>query len=372
MKIVFTGGGTAGHIFPIVAIIRELRKILPEAELFYYGPKDEFSKEIFSKENIKVKKIISGKIRRYINLKSLFDNLIDVLFKIPFGTIQAFFSLFFLNPDLIFSKGGYGSFPVTLAGWLLGTPIFLHESDAEPGMANRILAKFSLKVFTSFPDTSYFSPQKIILVGNPIRNEVLGGSKTEGTNYLKLKGGRKVILILGGSQGAQKINDNILEILPTILKEFELIHQSGQNNFKQVKAESEVVTTKEEREYYHLFPFLNEKELKMAYGACDLVVSRAGASTIFEIAAVGKPSILIPLSLAAQNHQLKNAYSFAANGASVVLEEENFTPRFFLEKLRKIFSDPEELKKMAKAAKKFSKPEAAKKIASYISEYLTK
>lgn len=373
MKIVFTGGGTGGHIFPIIALSREIRKIWPKEKLdfFYLGPKDEFSEILLSQEGIKVKKILAGKIRRYFSLGSFFANLFDILFKTPVGIFQAFFHLFFLAPDLIFSKGGYGSFPAVSAGWLLGTPIFLHESDAEPGMANRLLAKFSLEIFVSFPKTIYFKQEKMIWVGNPIRRELLEVSKEEAKNFFKLSGEKPVILILGGSQGAQRINDNILEILPEILKEFELIHQCGENNFKEVKAEAQIMIKKELEKYYHLFPFLREEELKMAYGVSDLVVSRAGSGSIFEIAALGKPSILIPLPEAAQNHQLKNAYSFAGGGATLVLEEENFTPHFFLEKLKYLIFHPEALKKMAEMAQEFSKPQAAKIIADYIVSYLT-
>jgi len=374
MKILFTGGGTGGHIFPIIAISREIRKICPEKkiEFFYIGPKDEFGEIFLSQEGIKVKKILAGKIRRYFDAKSFFKNLIDLLFKIPIGISQAFFYIFFLAPDLIFSKGGFGSIPAVLSGKLLGVPIFLHESDAIPGMANRFLARFSLEIFVSFPKTLYFPEEKMILVGNPIRREILEGSKEEAKEYFKLVGGKPLVLILGGSQGAQRINDKILEILPEILKNFELIHQGGEKNFSQVKEEAKVMIVKNFEKYYHLFPFLKEEELKMAYAACDLIVSRAGAGTIFEIAALGKPAILIPLPEAAQDHQLKNAYTFAETGATKVLEEKNFTPHFFWERLRYLFSHPEELEKMIRAAKEFSKPNAARIIAGYIVDYLTK
>lgn len=372
MKILFTGGGTGGHIFPIITISREIRKICPEKkiEFFYIGPKDEFGEIFLSQEGIKVKKILAGKFRRYITIKSFFENLID-LFKIPIGISQAFFYIFFLAPDLIFSKGGFGSIPTVISGKLLGVPTFLHESDATPGMANRFLAGFSLEIFVSFPKTPYFPEEKMILVGNPIRREILEGESKEAKIYFKLTGGKPVILILGGSQGAQRINDKILEILPEILKNFELIHQCGEKNYEEVRAEEKITITKDLEKYYHLFPFLKEEELKKAYAVCDLIVSRAGAGTIFEIAALGKPSILIPLSEAAQAHQLKNAYSFAAGGAALVLEEENFTPHFFLEKLKYLMSHPQELEKMAKMAQEFSKPEAGEIIANYIVSYLT-
>lgn len=374
MKILFTGGGTGGHIFPIIAISREIKRIYPyeqELQFFYLGPKDDFGSLLLAQEGIKVKTIITGKIRRYFSLSSLFLNFIDICFKIPIGLIQAFFQIFFLAPDLIFSKGGYGSFPVVIAGWILDVPIFLHESDISPGFANKFLSRFALEIFVSFPRTEYFPPKKMILVGNPIRREILDGFKEEAKRIFNLSGEKPVILILGGSQGAQRINDVILEILPEILTDFELIHQAGEKNFKEVEAEAKVVLPENLRKYYHLFPFLKEREIKHAYKISDLIVARAGSGTIFELASLGKPSILIPLPEAAQNHQLKNAYCFARQGATVVIEEGNFTPHFFLEKARYLLSRPEELKEMGEKAKQFSRPRAAKIIAEYIVDYLT-
>ena len=372
MKIVFTGGGTGGHIFPIIAIIRELRKISKEKfEFFYIGPRDEFAQTFLSHEDVKIKWIICGKFRRYLNFQSFFQNLID-FFKIPIGIFQAFFYILFINPDLIFSKGGYGSIPAVISGWILRVPIFLHESDVIPGLANRFLAKFALEIFVSFPRTLYFPQDKIVVVGNPIRTELLRGDKREAMEYFKISGEKPVILILGGSQGAQRINDKILIVLNDLLENFELIHQTGVKNFKQVESEAEVIIKKELKKYYHLFPFLKEEQLKRAYAVSDLVIARAGSGTIFEIAALGKPSILIPLPESAQDHQLENAYSFFENKATIVIEEKNFTPGFFLKKLKFLFSHREELEKMAKAAKDFSRPLAAKVIANYIFEFLTR
>jgi len=370
MKILFTGGGTAGHLLPIIAVSREIRRIYlkKEALEFYYiGPKDDFGEILLSQEGIKIKCILTGKIRRYLDLKSFFQNLVDILFKIPIGTLQAFFYIFFLAPDLVFSKGGYGSLPAIFAGFILGVPIFLHESDVSPGLANRIASRFASEIFVSFParEIEYFPIKKMVSVGNPIRKEILEGSKKEAKKLFKLSGEKPVILILGGSQGAARINDLVLNILNEILENFELIHQCGEKNYKQIKAESKVVIKKDLEKYYHLFAFLREEEMKQALAIADVIVSRAG-SGIFEIAACGKPSILIPLPEAAQDHQIKNAYSYAKNGACLVLEEANLTPHFFLEKLKYLSSHPDELEKMAKRAKEFSKPEAARIIAEYI------
>jgi UDP-N-acetylglucosamine--N-acetylmuramyl-(pentapeptide) pyrophosphoryl-undecaprenol N-acetylglucosamine transferase len=378
MKILFTGGGTAGHIIPIIAIIREIKKNYQKEnfQFFYIGPKDKFSQALFNQEkDIKIKYIFAGKIRRGFSVKNICQNLIDVLFKMPFGILQSFFYIFFLNPDLIFSKGGFGSIPCVLIGKLFLVPIFLHESDIIPGKANQFLSKLALEIFVSFAKTEYFPVKKMILVGNPIRTKILNGSKEKAKEIFKLNSVKPVILILGGSQGSQRINDKILTILPTFLKNFEIIHQCGENNFKEVHNEAKITLRENEelKNSYHLFPFLNEEELSHAYAISDLIVSRAGSGSIFEIAAVNKPSILIPLSESAQNHQVRNAYYYGVNGACIVLEEANFTSYFFLERLKQLFiHHPEILKKMSQRAKEFSKPQAAKVIAQYITEYLIK
>ncbi len=373
MKILFTGGGTGGHVLPIIAVAREIRKFSPQTkvEFFYLGPRDDFSKLLLSQEGIYVKHVAAGKMRRYFTPKSFFQNLLDLIFKTPLGIIQSFFYIFFLAPDLILSKGGFGSIPGVVAGWLLGTPIFLHEADSIPGLSNRILASFSREVFISFRKTPYFSERKMILVGNPIRRELLEVEpKEEAKKLFKFHGEKPIILVLGGSQGAQRINDRLLDILPNFLKEFYVIHQCGEKNYSQVKAEAKAITKEWLEKSYRAFPFLKEDELKKAYSACDLVISRAGSGTIFEIAAFGKPSILVPLPESAQGHQVKNAYTYAEKGAAIVLEEANFTSRFVLEKLRFLFSNPQELEKMSKAAREFAKPLAGKTMAGYILTFL--
>ncbi len=372
MKILFTGGGTGGHITPIISIVREIRKIGSKEDLqfFFIGPKDEFSYVMLSQEGIKVKSVLSGKIRRYGKWKIYFQNFVDVAFKIPIGIIQAFFKIFLLSPDVVFSRGGFGSIPVVIAAKLLMVPVFLHEADVTPGMANRFLGRFALTIFTSFSKTEYFPLEKITLTGNPIRRELLDGSKEEAKKMFKLESQKPVILILGGSQGAQRINDIILEVLPSLLENFEILHQCGENNYQTVKAEAKAITNANLIKSYHPFPFLKEPELREAYAAADLIISRSGSGSIFEISATATPSILIPLPESAQNHQIKNAYAYAQTGAALVLEESNFTSNFFLEKLKYLFSNPEELTKMARAAGEFSKPQAGKIIANSLVDYL--
>ncbi len=368
MKIVFTGGGTGGHIFPIIAVSREIRRLYTgeDLKLYYYGPKDNFASTVLSQEGVKIKFIPGGKIRRYFS----FSNFIDIFFKIPWGIFKAWWSLIFLSPDLIFSKGGYGSLPTVIAGWLLRTPIFLHESDISPGLANRLLSRFAFEVFTSFPRTEYFSPRKMTLIGNPIRRELLEGSREEAEDLLKITGEKPVILVFGGSQGAKKINEAVFSILPEFLANFEIIHQCGSKNYTEAKHLVMATLKPEIKKYYHLYPFLKEAELRQAYQVADIIVSRAGAGSIFEISALGKPSILIPITGSAQDHQNKNAYAYAANGATLVIEETNLTSRFFLEKLRYMSFSPDILSNMSKKALAFAKPRAAQIIASYLLEYL--
>lgn len=366
MKIIFTGGGSGGHLFPILAICRALRKMHPpkDLDLFYLGPKNgQEVLDLLQKENCKIKRIISGKLRRYFSLKNLID-----IFKVPIGFLQSFFYLFFLAPDLVFSKGGFGSFPVVVSAKILNIPIFLHESDVAPGLAARIESKWALEIFVSFLSTEYFPKKKMVLVGNPIRQELI--KKAEAKNALGLQGNKPLVLVMGGSQGAQRINDLILEILPEMLADFEIIHQTGKKNFAQVKKEAEVVMPEKLKKYYHPFPFLEEKTLAAALMGCHFVVSRAGSGSIFEIAAAGKPAILIPLKNSAQDHQLKNAYVFSEAGGAIVIEENNLQPHFFLERLKYFFSRKDVLENMAKKSLDFSRPRAAKIIASYLIEYL--
>ncbi len=376
MKILFTGGGSGGHIFPIIAVAREIKKActkkgIKKLQLVYIGPRDKLAKVLLSQEGIKVKTILAGKMRRYFTPKAIFLNIIDMLIKVPVGAVQSFFRLFFESPDLIFSKGGYGSVFIVLWGKLFRTPIFIHESDKSPGLANRILSKIALELFVSFPETEYFSPKKMILIGNPIRKEILEGSKETAKNNFKLILDKPVILITGGSQGAQRINDVVLAVMPEILEKFELIHLTGRKNFKQTKAEAEVMIPSNLRKYYHAFPFLREPDLKHIYQAADLIVGRAGSGSIFEIAALGKPSILIPLAESAQNHQVKNAYAYAKSGTTIVIEEENLTPHFFLAKLTYLFSRSKQLQKMSLSAQEWIKLHAARVLAGYIVEYLS-
>ena len=281
------------------------------------------------------------------------------------GIIQSFWYLFLWVPDVIFSKGGYGSFPVVLVGWIYRIPIILHESDSVPGLANRILAKFAKKIILSFPNSEkYFikHQRKLVLIGNPIRKEICQGDKIKARQTFKISSDPKssdgaskpVVLIMGGSQGAQKINEIVLNTLPRLLEIAEVIHISGEKNFKRVEKISQ--ETGKKKSNYHLYSFLDSEQMKHAYAMADLVVNRAGAGSVFEVSACAKASILIPLPKSASDHQRKNAYDFAKNGEAIVLGQQNLTPNLFLDEILKLLRNPDKLKEMSEKAKGFYNP----------------
>lgn len=371
-KIIFTGGGTGGHVFPLVSIVRNLKKQSAnddDFEMYYIAPKDNIPDFNFTQEGLKTKYIFAGKLRRYMDLKSILLNLVDII-KIPIGVVQSLWHFLVISPDIVFSKGGYGSVPVTIAASILRVPVILHESDAVPGLANKIVSRFSTEVFVAFNDTKGVSPNKKFVVGNPVRESVLGGKREDGIKRFNLSGERPVILIMGGSQGSERINDTVLAILTQLLKDFEVIHQCGRLNIQEVKNEVDAFLPEDIKKYYHPYSFFNENQLRDAYASANLVVSRAGAGSIFEILANHKPSILIPLPEAAQNHQVENAYRVARSGAAIVMEEENLTPHFFLERVKSLFFPPTQLKEMKENTSHFSKPEAGRILAAYVKEYL--
>lgn len=359
MRILFTGGGTGGHVFPIIAVKQAFTDSsyakASEDKFYYLGP-DSFAKEHLDKENIRAKFILAGKFRRYFSLNTLID-----LIKIPIGIIQSFWYLFLWIPDIVFSKGGYGSFPIVLVAWIYRIPIILHESDSAPGLANRVLAKFAKKIILSFPESKkYFSKyqNKIILIGNPVRKEAIQGNEIQAKSMFKISSQKSVVLILGGSQGAQKINEIVINTLPRLLEVAEVIHISGPKNFKYVEKNTGKLPD------YHLYPFLNIEQLKHALALADLIVNRAGAGSIAEISALGKPSILIPLPNSAQDHQRKNAYEFASpsealakeSPRAIVLDQENLTPNMFLSAISNLLSNPVKLQQMGNKAKSFYNP----------------
>ncbi|MBI3671263.1 undecaprenyldiphospho-muramoylpentapeptide beta-N-acetylglucosaminyltransferase [Candidatus Azambacteria bacterium] len=368
MRVVLTGGGTGGHIFPLIAVAKEIRELanqkgIQTIEFLYIGPAfDSKSEEIFRREGIEAKYVLTGKLRRYFSSLTFFDFL-----KIPIGVVQALWILFKFMPEIVFSKGGYGSFPAMFASWLYRIPVrMIHESDAVSGLANRITSHFATKIGVAFPSAALKFPiKKTALVGNPTRGDLCDQDMNISQKFFNIGSNRKVLLVMGGSQGAESINNAILAVLQSLLEKYEVIHIAGDRNYEAVKQNSEPLLTQDSKKHYHLYAFLTE-EMKFAYSIADAVVSRAGAGTIFELAACKKPSILIPLKNSAQNHQAHNAYAYVKSGGAIVIEEDNLTPHILLERIYSILDNEENRNKMSTNAASFATKDSSKVIAREI------
>lgn len=367
MRILFTGGGTGGHVTPIVAVIRELKNIaekeqILDLQLFYAGPDDGFGRELLKDEDVVFVAIVSGKLRNYLSLQNILD-----VFKIAVGIIQALWNIFLIMPDIIFSKGGYGALPAVVAAAIFRVPLIIHDSDAVPGRVNIFSSRFAKRIGIAFREAAdVFPKEKTALVGVPIRKHILGGQKENAREKLEVDSKAPVVAIMGSSQGSQKINEALLSVLKELTDEFEILHQTGTKNFDEVREEAGVILEGGHRERYHPFGFLDEDKLRNFYAAADLVVSRASATSIFEIAAWGKPSILIPLHNAAQDHQRKNAYEYASEGAAIVIEEENLSPHILLAEIKKIMANQNQMKKMSEVAQRFARIDSAEVVAKEI------
>ncbi len=377
LRVVFCGGGTGGHTFPLIAVARALKKLSQEnnfiLDLRYFGP-DLFSIEEFFKEEIPSQKIYSGKFNRFFDPKNFLSP-----FKIILGIIECLWYLFWFMPDVCFSKGGYGSIPVVLVCWLYRIPIICHESDSVPGLATKITSKFAKKIAISFQKTKeYFKGKDVFFTGNPTRFEVSELNKLSKEVLRKqvqkefgLREGKKLLVVIGGSQGAQFLNSFLLNILGELLPDIEVIHQVGKNNLEEIKKESKIVLEEfleSEKKLYHLFGFLEEKKYYLALSGADLVLSRAGAGAIFDLAICKTPSILVPFPYAAGNHQKYNAYEYAKYKGAIVVEQENLLPHLLIYQIKELIFDKDKLKKMQEGAQSFSTPQAAKKIAKEIYE----
>lgn len=370
MTIVFTGGGTGGHFYPIIAIAEAINDLVREKKLvppkLYYLAPNSFDQNALFENSITHIKISAGKIRRY----SSFRNVTDFFFTIM-GTIAALFTLFRLYPDVVVSKGGYGSVPTILAAHLLRIPIIVHESDSKPGRANLLAAKFAEKIAISFESAAAYFPKeaqdKIARTGIPIR-KALSTIDAEGAEqYLGLEKGLPTILILGGSQGAMKINEVVLSSLTELVPLANIIHQTGRAHIKDVEAIARVVLSKSpEATRYHPIDYLSQTSLQRAAAVTNLVVSRAGANSIAEISLWGRPAILIPIPESVSHDQRSNAYSYAHTGAAIVLEEQNLTPHLFVSEIKRVMNDAELEKRMGASAAGFTDPDAARVLAEEV------
>lgn len=353
-KIVLTGGGTAGHVTPNIALLPSLKKLSYEVE--YIGSYHGIERDLIESLGIPYHGISSGKLRRYLDVKNLSDP-----FKVIKGLGQSFRILGRLKPDIVFSKGGFVSVPVVFAAKMRRIPVIIHESDITPGLANKLAIPAAKKVCCNFPETlKYLPSEKAVLTGSPIRQELLRGNAQTARSYCHFQGKKPVLLIIGGSTGSKVINDAIRALLPALLKNYQIIHLCGKGN-----VDEGLIHT----EGYAQFEYVSD-QLKDMFALADIVVSRAGANAICELLALHKPNILIPLSAAAsRGDQILNAKSFEKQGFSYVLQEEKLTDATLLEAITQV---TENKATYIQAMKKSSQMDSIPTITRLIEDYSRK
>ena len=336
-----------------------------ELELFYMSP-TPYNPGILFENGIIYKKNSAGKLRRSASWWVLVPNFFD-LFKMGWGIFTSLYMVYKLYPDVIFGKGGYASFPVLVAARLFRIPVVIHESDTLPGRVNLWAGKFARIVAVSYKEAAnYFPSDAVAHTGQPVRKEVALPITSGTREFFQIEENVPVILVLGGSQGAQKINDTVLEDLKNLVEKYVIIHQTGKHNITEVRATSEAVLFDSlHKDRYKAFDYLNVLAIRMAAGIASVVISRAG-STIFEIAAWGVSSIIIPINEKVSHDQHSNAFTYARAGACEVIEENNLTANILASEIERLMTNETEREKMKMAAKLFYKPNAARLIAEEI------
>ena len=325
-KIILTGGGTAGHVTPNIALLPQLKE--HGFEVSYIGSYNGIEKTLVEEANVTYFGISSGKLRRYFDWKNFTDP-----FRVMKGFHQAKALMKKEKPDVVFSKGGFVSVPVVMAAKKLGIPAVIHESDLTPGLANKLAIPNATKVCCNFPETMKYLPEgKSLLTGSPIREELLHGDAGKGCEFSGFTHEKPVLLVIGGSIGSVAINDAIREALPELLKEFEVLHICGNGN---LSSEHEGLNG------YKQFEYIKE-ELADCFALADIVVSRAGANTICELLALKKPNILIPLPAASsRGDQILNANSFEKQGFSMKVDQETLSKKILLTAIRNLYANRE-------------------------------
>lgn len=323
-SIVLTGGGTAGHVTPNIALIPKLKS--KGYNIYYIGSKSGIEKQLIEKEGIPYYGISAGKLRRYLDVKNFTD-----VFRIIGGFSQALSILGKIKPSVVFSKGGFVSCPVVWAAWMLRIPVIIHESDMTPGLTNKLSIPFAKKVCYTFPETEkYLVQQKACFTGLPVREEITSGDRIKGYKLCGFSSIKPVVMVIGGSQGSENINKTVRSALTELLQNYQIVHICGKGN---TKAELENIKG------YKQFEYVNE-ELPDIFACADIFISRAGATVLFEILSVKKPALLIPLSRnASRGDQILNANSFKKCGYSDVLFEEDLTEKTLVERVNELYKN---------------------------------
>lgn len=321
-KIVLTGGGTAGHVTPNIALLPALKEA--GYEIAYVGSYDGIEKKLIGDFDIPYTGISTGKFRRYLDIKNLTDP-----FRVIKGYREARKYLKEYAPDVVFSKGGFVSVPVVRAAHSLKIPCIIHESDMTPGLANKLCIPVAHKVCCNFPETLKLLPEeKAVLTGSPIRKELTQGNKIAGLDMCGFTGNKPVIMVIGGSLGANNVNKAVRDALPQLLEDFQVVHLCGKD-----KVDNLLLNTPGYKQFEYV-----KAELKDLFAMADIVISRAGANAICELLALKKPNILIPLPAASsRGDQILNAKSFESQGFSIVVDEEVLTTKLLVDKVQELY-----------------------------------
>lgn len=358
MRIVFVGGGSGGHFYPLMAIAEAIKErdyeLGTTTDLYYLGP-EAYKQSVLDEQAIRFVEVPSGKLRRYFSWRNFTDP-----FKIIWGVFVAFWKLYWLYPDVVMSKGGYTSIPVVFAAWLLRIPIVIHESDALPGRANKFAARFSRYIGVAHDDVaSHFDAKKVALVGMPIRSSFF---KTIPDPYSVIGVGKDkpVVLVTGGSLGAEKLNNFVLAALPQLLPSYTVVHQTGEvHQSKLAEDAAALVTDQSLLKNYFAVGHLDQERFAAAMKAASLVITRAGSTTLFEIALLGKPAIVVPIPEDVSRDQRTNAYAYARSGGATVLEEQNLSDDILAAEIKRILEDQAVYAQMSQAAQNFTVNNAA-------------
>lgn len=352
MRIVLTGGGTSGHVMPFEPMVQALRTLwlqqketLPkrlgrrDLRIYFVGVADQKTKDFFAHYDVPVVHVQSGKLRRYVSLLTV----VDLLFRLPVGMVLGVVQMWRIMPEVVISKGGFGSIPTVLAAAFYRIPVLLHESDAVFGLANSWLLRFATAVAVGFPAAKDVAPKKwqhkIVVTGTPVRPALLRTPQIEAKKHLHIDVQEKVVLVMGGSQGAQQINEQLMQILPRLVLAATVIHVTGEKHFSSVtEVARQLLEQSSRQDAYRAYPFVDGDDFAAVLAAADAVVSRAGSSVV-ELIALRKPMLLIPLDSAAADHQRANARVLEQQGAALVLDPTNVGANLLEQNITRLLTD---------------------------------
>lgn len=362
VKIVLVGGGSGGHFYPLMAIAESLRASEAQPDLYYAGP-ERYDEHTLADIGIEFVYIPAGKRRKYFSLLNYLD-----VFKTFFGALIALCKLYFIYPDVIVSKGGHTSVPIILAAWFLRIPIVIHESDARMGSANALALRAAHDVVIAYDElAATLTHPRVHVLGTPVRKALLAPASPNAHELFGADSALPILLVIGGSQGAERINNLVLDSLDELLPRYTVIHQTGEAHHTTcVHTAAQLIPDEALRARYLAFPFLSATQMNDAYHLASLVLSRAGSNSLYEIALHGKPSIIVPIPEEVSHDQRTNAYTYARTGAAVVIEEKNLGDGLLQSEIDRIMQDTALYERMSVAASAFGKTDVADRISAII------